>query len=93
MVDLSYDLNKDTMVWPGSGEGFSLCMHTEGTGDTFYSAGTFTCAEHSGTHIDAPIHFSEHGISVEQIQLQKLVGPCVVIDVSAACNLDSNYAL
>jgi len=35
-----------------------------------------------GTHIDAPAHCSPHGIYINEIPLQDLIAPCVVIDVS-----------
>lgn len=39
--------------------------------------------EHVGTHIDAPIHFSENGQTVEQISVESLVVPLAVIDIRA----------
>jgi len=38
--------------------------------------------EHLGTHIDAPIHFSEDGLTTDRIPLQSLVVPLAVIDLS-----------
>jgi arylformamidase len=35
---------------------------------------------HSGTHVDAPLHFLDGGPSVETLPLDVLVGPCVVVD-------------
>ena len=37
--------------------------------------------EHAGTHLDAPIHFSENGATVEKIVAGELVVPLAVIDV------------
>jgi arylformamidase len=37
-------------------------------------------SSHTGTHIDAPSHFLEHGESVDHISLAKINGPCVVLD-------------
>ncbi|MEO1549352.1 MAG: cyclase family protein, partial [Pseudomonadota bacterium] len=34
-----------------------------------------TLREHTGTHIDAPFHFSEDGLSVDQIEVGNLVVP------------------
>src|SRR5207244_978503 len=39
--------------------------------------------EHAGTHLDAPIHFSEGGITAEKIPAATLVAPLAVIDVTA----------
>jgi kynurenine formamidase len=49
--------------------------------------------EHAGTHLDAPIHFSESGISAEQISADTLVVPLAVIDVAARAAENSDYLL
>lgn len=41
-----------------------------------------TLGTHTGTHIDAPRHFIENGITVENIPLDDLVGPATLIDFS-----------
>lgn len=40
-------------------------------------------AEHCGTHLDAPLHFTEGGKAVDEIPLDQLIGPLVVIDIGA----------
>ena len=37
--------------------------------------------EHTGTHLDAPLHFSEDGTSVAEIPVSDLVVPLAVIDI------------
>ena len=37
--------------------------------------------EHTGTHIDAPSHFSRGGKTEDQLTWDELTGPLVVIDV------------
>jgi len=37
---------------------------------------------HTGTHIDAPLHFIEHGKSVDNIPLDRLIGPVTVIHLT-----------
>ena len=46
--------------------------------------------EHIGTHMDAPIHFSEDGITVEQIPVNDLIVPLCVIDIAARAQDDDN---
>lgn len=43
----------------------------------------FTVNEHTGTHIDAPLHFSENGASIDEIPIEQLVAPLCVIDIKA----------
>lgn len=47
--------------------------------------------EHTGTHIDAPLHFSADGQSVDQIPVSSLVVPLCVVDIreKAASNPDA----
>jgi kynurenine formamidase len=37
--------------------------------------------EHTGTHIDAPLHFSADGRSVAELPVEDLIAPLVVIDI------------
>ena len=39
--------------------------------------------EHTGTHIDAPLHFSADGQSVDEISVENLVCPLAVVDIAA----------
>ena len=41
-----------------------------------------TFGTHTGTHVDAPLHFIEHGNSIDNIPLEKLVGQVTIIDLS-----------
>jgi kynurenine formamidase len=47
--------------------------------------------EHTGTHMDAPLHFSADGASVAEIPVDKLIVPLAVIDIreKAAANADA----
>lgn len=47
--------------------------------------------EHTGTHIDAPLHFSADGLAVDEIPVSSLVVPLCVIDIAerAATNADA----
>lgn len=38
---------------------------------------------HTGTHVDAPLHMRPGGQTIESIQLDRLVRPCIVIDLTA----------
>jgi kynurenine formamidase len=86
LVDLSHPFDKSTLYWPSPGGGdFQLKQLFAGKtpGGFFYSANAFCAPEHGGTHIDAPIHFAEGGLTVDRIPLERLVRPAVVIDVTA----------
>lgn len=48
-----------------------------------YNLFEWTLNEHTGTHIDAPIHFAATGQTVDQIPPDRLVAPLAVIDIRA----------
>jgi len=94
-VDLTYPFNDQTLYWPNSPGGFELKRLAYGPtpGGWFYSSNTFCAPEHGGTHIDAPIHFSERGATVDQIPLTQLIAPAVVIDITNKAASDPDYRL
>ena len=83
-VDLTHAFSEETLYWPTDTAGFRL--EELASGDTeqgyFYSAYRFSTAEHGGTHLDAPIHFSRVGLAADAIPLDRLIAPAVVVDVA-----------
>jgi kynurenine formamidase len=55
----------------------------------------FETGEHVGTHFDAPIHWhtGRELEDVASIAPERLLGPAVVLDVSAACERDPDYLI
>ena len=49
--------------------------------------------EHAGTHLDAPLHYSNAGASVEMISPEQLVVPLAVINVSGKAAANADYAM
>ncbi len=88
-IDLSYAYSEETLYWPTE-DGFQLeeLAYGETEAGYFYSSYKISTAEHGGTHLDAPIHFSRGGMSTEQIPLDRLIAPAVVVDVAARATPD-----
>ncbi len=95
LVDLTHPFNQRTVYWPTAPSGFELKRLAFGPtpGGWFYSANAFAAPEHGGTHLDAPIHFSQSGNAADRVPLSQLVLPAVVIDVSAQAAGDADYRL
>ncbi len=55
-----------------------------------YQLHKLTIFEHTGTHIDAPLHFSADGASVDQLEPQKLVAPLIIVDITDRAGEDAN---
>ncbi len=58
--------------------------------DQGYQLWKLTIMEHSGTHIDAPLHFSADGASVDELPVESLVAPLCVVDIAAKAAEDAN---
>ncbi len=95
LVDLSHSFNAKTLYWPTATTGFQLQQQAYGKtpGGYFYSSNAYAAPEHGGTHLDAPIHFHEGGLTVDRLPLEQLIGPAVVIDVRAQAAKDRDYRL
>ncbi len=50
-------------------------------------------SEHTGTHIDAPLHFSADGKSVAELPVEDLIAPLVVVDIRAKANDNADAQL
>jgi kynurenine formamidase len=95
LIDLTHAFGARTLYWPTSPSGFRLDRLTFGQtpGGYFYAAYAFSTPEHGGTHLDAPIHFAENGMTTDRVPLEQLVAPAVVIDASAKAAADPVYRL
>lgn len=94
IVDLTHAFNAETIYWP-TAEGFRRTVTSRGVTDQgyYYEAGTFSAAEHGGTHLDAPVHFWEGARAVHEIPLEQLAGAAVVIDVSGQASGNPDYRI
>lgn len=58
-------------------------------GDHFRTS-LISFGSHLGTHVDAPRHFIEDGVGVDQLSLEVLIGPVVVLEMpGASVNADA----
>jgi kynurenine formamidase len=94
LLDLTYALDEQTVFWP-TNKPFTRDKAAWGRSANgyWYASGDFSMSEHGGTHIDAPIHFGEGQLAVDEIPLQKLVAPAVVIDVRSSVADNRDYRL
>ena len=92
-IDLTHAFDENATYWPTADE-FELEEVFAGhTGSYYYSANNYSAAEHGGTHMDAPIHFAKGRHSVEQVPLERLIGPGAVIDVSERALKNPDYQI
>jgi kynurenine formamidase len=93
-VDLTHPFSEETIYWP-TADGFEKETVFEGKteGGYYYSAFNYRAAEHGGTHLDAPVHFAEGRRTADQIPIEQLIGPAVIIDVSSEAEGNRDYQI
>ena len=91
-IDLSHDFASDTVYWPTAAP-FELTVDSKGMTESgyWYESNTFKSSEHGGTHVDAPVHFAKGGWTTDQVPLERLIAPAVVVDVRAQCQGERDY--
>lgn len=95
VVDLTHTLDAKSLYWPTSPTKFSLERLAFGPtpGGYFYSAYAFSAPEHGGTHLDAPIHFHQGGVTADAVDLRRLIAGAVVIDIREQAAANADYRL
>ena len=79
IVDLSHPLTANTPVYPGDPvPGFSVATTVENEG---YNLFNVLLGSQSGSHVDAPYHFSNRGATIDQMDLGYFIGTGLIIDV------------
>lgn len=80
MIDLSQTLEPDIPKPAGFPDPKLELVRTIASGDVV-NVDKITLGLHSGTHIDAPMHFIEGAGSIETLEPDCVIGPAVVVDL------------
>lgn len=82
-IDITRPVGDEMLCWPERRLPDRVWEKQLSQGD-HCNVSRWTLNAHTGTHIDAPMHFVEGGASIDQISPDVLVGPCRVIDLAQA---------
>ena len=78
VIDLSVPVDADTVVYPGDPTP-RFAVHSTIETDGFNLL-EIHLGSQSGTHMDAPYHFEESGLRIDEVPVGRFVGPAVVVD-------------
>ncbi len=80
LIDLTLTLGSDRVVpVPGL---LGVCTEPLHTHESHARSNTkLTLATHIGTHVDAPYHFHADGVTVENMPLERYMGPALLLDL------------
>jgi arylformamidase len=79
IIDISRPVGADTPVWPGDPPVAVEPVARLEAGDPA-AVSRLVLGTHTGTHVDPPAHFVAGGATVDEIGLDVLVGPAVVVE-------------
>lgn len=78
--DISLAVTPGLPVWPGDSQTVLERYMAISKGNAA-NVSRLTCSVHVGTHVDAPVHFIENGPTVDQLPLDILIGPVLVVEL------------
>ena len=79
IIDISVPLQPGLPQWPGS-DPLQIRQLDSLAAGAVANVTYLQTGSHTGTHIDAPLHFIDGGKTTDEIPLEKLVGTCQVLD-------------
>jgi kynurenine formamidase len=82
LVDLSVPVGPRTVVYPGDPTP-RFTVHSTVERDGFNLLDVHLGSQ-SGTHVDAPYHFEDDAPRIDEVPLERFLGPAVVVDATGA---------
>ncbi|NQU56165.1 MAG: cyclase family protein [Rhodospirillales bacterium] len=86
IIDVTIPLSPTLPVWPGDPR-LQLESRSRIADGGQCNVTSLTCSVHTGTHVDAPVHFFDGADGVEILPLEILIGPVSVVDVGDASEI------
>jgi kynurenine formamidase len=80
IVDLSMPITAQTPIYPGDPKPHITPAAT--FAQNGYHVSRLVLGSHSGTHVDAPFHFRQDGLRIDEVPLTYFLGKGIVIDVT-----------
>jgi len=77
LIDITHPLSRATAPWPGDTQ-FNFEFVQRMRDGASCNVGRFTSGIHSGTHMDAPLHYNDTGAPIDRVDLDILIGPAHV---------------
>ena len=79
LIDISWPLTPEMAIYPGNPPFEIERVQDIKKGDSA-NVSKIIMGSHTGTHIDAPAHFIQGGATIDQIPLEQMNGPALLLD-------------
>jgi arylformamidase len=87
IFDISRPLFNGLAPWPGD-TAFQYELKCKMAEGATVNVGAVTMGVHNGTHADAPFHFKQGAMTIDQVPLEVYLGDAVVVDLSKKFDTD-----
>ena len=81
IYDVTFPISAETPIYEGDPPAEIKTMHSMETGAPA-NVSQICCGVHTSTHVDAPVHFVEGARRVDELELEKLIGDCRIVELS-----------
>ena len=88
--DVSLVMRAAMPTWPGEDGPRMTPLRRIAKGDSA-NVSVVTFGNHTGTHVDPPVHFIEGAATVDRLPLDALVGPCRVLEFDAPGHISAAW--
>ena len=79
IIDISVTLQEGILVYPGDPK-YHITKTSTFSKDAM-NVSKISLGVHTGTHVDAPLHFIQNGADTTTLEITRYYGPCHVIDL------------
>lgn len=76
--DITHPLTNRAAAWPGDTP-YQFRLNWQIKAGSSVNVGHVTLSPHNGTHADAPFHYDDQGATMEQLDLNRYIGPVQVV--------------
>lgn len=82
IIDITAPVGPSSVMWPGQDPPSQEFLKHTDRGDS-NTLSRWSMSAHTGTHVDARMHFIPGGWTMESLELSRVFGPCRVVDLTS----------
>lgn len=90
IIDITRGIKNGMLVWPGD-EAAQIGWESRIADGEISNVSSIQIGAHVGTHIDMPLHFIEGGKTMDDLDLSKMIGKAIVVEVPQGRKIDAEF--